>query len=148
MQKKLLWKNRNNDLKLYATKLFELETPAMVIPFTDRSRIMMYLQQRYKIADQEYREVYNAITQYSDEHFADQMIEENTSTLSTEDYDEKAQKWAKQARENQEVAKNKIIEMAEKIYRDPEVLAEYLQFGSRFYQYSPKNVMLILTQNE
>lgn len=95
MQKKLLWKNRNNDLKLYATKLFELETPAMVIPFTDRSRIMMYLQQRYKIADQEYREVYNAITQYSDEHFADQMIEENTSTLSTEDYDEKAQKWAK-----------------------------------------------------
>ena len=48
---------------------------------------------------------------------------------------------------NQEEAYKIIKDIAESYKEKPEVLAELFQFGSRFYQYSPRNTQLIYGQN-
>lgn len=42
----------------------------------------------------------------------------------------------------------KIIDLGESFKRDPAVIAEYLEFSSKFYRYSPRNQQLIFSQNE
>lgn len=147
MQKKLLWENKNYNLKLYATTLYELETPAVKIPFTDTSRMMMYLQQRYHISDQDYRLVYEAASKYSDQLNKDKSLD-TQPYISEDKYTGKTNKWTEQAKKNQEEAKQQIVSMAKEMYNDPELVSEYLQFGARFYKYSPKNVLMILGQNK
>lgn len=52
-----------------------------------------------------------------------------------------------QAKEKMEAANERIKEIGEKFHRNPKYIAEYLAFGSRFYQYSVKNTKLIFGQN-
>lgn len=51
------------------------------------------------------------------------------------------------AKEKEEAAFQAIVDLAENFEQAPETIAEYLAFSSRFYSYSPRNVMLIMEQN-
>lgn len=61
MPKKLIWERTTSKLQLYITQdRYELKTPLMTIPFTSKSKMMVYLQQRYHLDMQEYRQIYDA----------------------------------------------------------------------------------------
>lgn len=60
---------------------------------------------------------------------------------------EQKQEWIEKAKEKQKSAREQVEKIAKEFRSDPESITEYLQFGSRFYQYSPKNTMLIYAQN-
>ena len=60
---------------------------------------------------------------------------------------ENLQKENELTRKNQEEAREKITTLAKNFEADPSTLADYLQFGSRFYKYSPKNTLLLYAQN-
>lgn len=55
--------------------------------------------------------------------------------------------WIEKAKEKQKFAREQVETIAKEFRTNPEVITEYLQFGSKFYQYSPKNTMLIYAQN-
>ena len=51
MPKKLIWERTTSKLQLYITQdRYELKTPLMTIPFTSKSKMMVYLQQRYHLS--------------------------------------------------------------------------------------------------
>lgn len=57
------------------------------------------------------------------------------------------QEYRKAAQEKEKQAFQRIDEMAKSFQVKPESIAEFLEFGSRFYDYSPRNTMLIQKQN-
>lgn len=56
--------------------------------------------------------------------------------------------WKEKARQNEKEAYRMIRDVAENYKTNAENIAEYFEFATRFYQYSPKNSMLIYSQNE
>lgn len=57
------------------------------------------------------------------------------------------QEYRKAAQEKERQAFERIDEMAGTFRVNPESIAEFLEFGSRFYHYSPRNTMLMQKQN-
>lgn len=57
------------------------------------------------------------------------------------------QEYRKAAQEKERQVFERIDEMAGNFRENPESIAEFLEFGSRFYHYSPRNTMLIQKQN-
>lgn len=57
-------------------------------------------------------------------------------------------KWKEAAKENQEKAKEMIHSLASNYTENPEMIAELLEFGSKFYTYSLNNMELIFSQNK
>jgi hypothetical protein len=55
--------------------------------------------------------------------------------------------WVDKAVENSRYAREKMEEFAKSYKENPEVIADYLQFSQRFYEYSPRNLRLIYQQN-
>lgn len=55
--------------------------------------------------------------------------------------------WKEKSQEKESFAREQIESMARGFQERPETIAEYLEFGSRFYKYSVKNTMLIYSQN-
>lgn len=55
--------------------------------------------------------------------------------------------WAEKAIANKKFAREKVEEFARNYKQNPEMIIEYLDFSSRFYQYSAANVQLIYSQN-
>lgn len=55
--------------------------------------------------------------------------------------------YKKKQAEQKEELNQRIIQMAENYESNPELIAEYLAFQAKFYQYSPRNTMLLLSQN-
>lgn len=55
--------------------------------------------------------------------------------------------WEKKAQETEKAVKGLLKEITNNYRDNPEDLAELFSFGSRFYNYSPKNVALIYGQN-
>lgn len=60
---------------------------------------------------------------------------------------EQKKAWVEQAKKTQKEAFEKIKQIAEGYRNDPEKMMEYVQFASKFYNYSPNNVALIYAQN-
>ena len=59
--------------------------------------------------------------------------------------------WAEKAKfskEREEEIVSKLKDMAENYEENPEMLADLIAFGSKFYNYSPKNTTLIYMQNQ
>ena len=59
---------------------------------------------------------------------------------------EKAE-WVKNAKAMEKDCSNRIKEIAKNYVRDPKTIVDALAFGSRFYNYSRKNMQLIFSQN-
>lgn len=59
----------------------------------------------------------------------------------------KRQDWKQHSEELQQQASEMIHDIGKKFVNSPETIAEVLAFGSRFYNYSPRNMMLIYSQN-
>lgn len=57
------------------------------------------------------------------------------------------EKWRQIAKEKENAARELVTTAAEKFVQDPKALIEYLEFSSRFRQYSANNRMLIMMQN-
>ena len=55
--------------------------------------------------------------------------------------------WMEKAREKQAYAREKIDSIGREFRENPEIIAEYLKFGTNFHQYSERNIMLIYGQN-
>ena len=49
--------------------------------------------------------------------------------------------------QTKEEMKQKVIELAKNFKDNPQNMIEYLQFSTRFYNYSSRNTMLIYQQN-
>lgn len=49
--------------------------------------------------------------------------------------------------QTKEEMKQKVIELAKNFKDNPQNMIEYLQFSTRFYNYSSRNTMLIYKQN-
>ena len=61
MSKKLIWERQQSDLRLYHSQnYYELNTPTFTLPFTNRGKMMIYLQLHYDLDMQEYRQIYNS----------------------------------------------------------------------------------------
>ena len=145
MPKKLIWERTTSKLQLYITQdRYELKTPLMTIPFTSKSKMMVYLQQRYHLDMQEYRQIYD-----TDFLIGTPVKKEDIKMAAPSKpiKEENLQKGNELARKNQEEAREKITTLAQNFEADPSTLADYLQFGSRFYKYSPKNTLLLYAQN-
>lgn len=61
--------------------------------------------------------------------------------------DEMKQKWRENAKTNQKEARELILSVGKNYTRSPEMIAELLEFGSKFYNYSINNIELIYAQN-
>lgn len=153
LNNQLLWKSKDEKLEIYGNQngALELETSITRIPFADKHRLLVYLQERYQIQDDDYREVYRCCLQHQ-EHVHKQMQENKISETSADIFYDTSlstgkEVWKEQARQNREDAKDKIIKLAEDFKTDPTMIGEYLQFSSRFYSYSTRNTMLIFSQN-
>ena len=57
------------------------------------------------------------------------------------------QEYIKQAQAKEQQAFSRIQSLAESFQANPEKMAEYFAFGSQFYHYSARNVMLLMNQN-
>lgn len=57
------------------------------------------------------------------------------------------QEYMKTAQEKERQAFDRIDEMAKSFQENPESIAEFLEFGTKFYHYSPRNTALIRKQN-
>lgn len=51
------------------------------------------------------------------------------------------------AKKKEQEAYKRIVNIAESFEQSKDKLAEFFEFGTKFYQYSPRNVMLMLSQN-
>lgn len=58
------------------------------------------------------------------------------------------EKYAQQQKEQMEKLQSRITEIGDSFNLSPDTIANYLSFAGRFYQYSPRNNMLIYSQNE
>lgn len=61
---------------------------------------------------------------------------------------EQKKQWMEATKEKERQAMKQINQMAEQFQESPETIAEYLEFGAQFYNYSSRNTMLIYTQNK
>ena len=148
MPKKLIWERTTSKLQLYITQdRYELKTPLMTIPFTSKSKMMVYLQQRYHLDMQEYRQIYDAgfLTGTPVKKEDIKMTASSFKPIKEENLQKR--NGSELAQKNQEEAREKITTLAKNFEADPSTLADYLQFGSRFYKYSPKNTLLLYAQN-
>lgn len=148
MPKKLIWERTTSKLQLYITQdRYELKTPLMTIPFTSKSKMMVYLQQRYHLDMQEYRQIYDAgfLTGTPVKKEDIKMTASSFKPIKEENLQKR--NGSELAQKNQEEAREKITTLAKNFEADPSTLADYLQFGSRFYKYSPKNILLLYAQN-
>lgn len=55
--------------------------------------------------------------------------------------------WNKNKLDREAEVKNMILNIAEKYEENPDNIAEFLEFGSKFYRYSVKNNLLVYAQN-
>lgn len=93
---------------------------------------------------------------------ADWKMIKNRGTLTPEDYTAIIDRHTQYNQANQavqhhvapvdaaaqkEALKDMFEEIAENFQRDPEKINEYIEFRAKFYNYSPRNCMLILHQN-
>ena len=60
---------------------------------------------------------------------------------------EQLEKYKKQVEETKELSKTAIRDIFDNYKTDPDKMIEYLQFSSRFYNYSPRNTAMIFKQN-
>lgn len=58
------------------------------------------------------------------------------------------EKYAQQQKQQMDELHTRITEIGDHFNLSPETIADYLTFAGRFYQYSPRNNMLIYSQNE
>lgn len=61
---------------------------------------------------------------------------------------EQKEQWQETLKAKEKQARESIDLIARNFRERPEVIMEYLQFSENFYQYSPRNTMLIYAQNE
>ena len=126
MPKKLIWERTTSKLQLYITQdRYELKTPLMTIPFTSKSKMMVYLQQRYHLDMQEYRQIYDAgfLTGTPVKKEDIKMTASSFKPIKEENLQKR--NGSELAQKNQEEAREKITTLAKNFEADPSTLADY-----------------------